>query len=205
MGRKYGTLHQYRGRRKRKRSKPNVSTQVPLESNESAIVAVDPPFNGGDTPESDTSGNAARTSNDDDLQETNAQADESYIIASLEAINSLLGHVKCASCGAGDVKIVKGDRMYGLVAKLTLYCEICEDLATQWSSPRVDGPAKSRAFEVNVLNDLARVKLKKWQRELDSVYDAVGIAHSKKTSKSGSARRKRAAEKLKAGLVSKTP
>ncbi|KAG0414225.1 hypothetical protein HPB47_008653 [Ixodes persulcatus] len=114
MGRKYGTLHQYRGRRKRKRSKPNVSTQVPLESNESAIVAVDPPFNGGDTPESDTSGNAARTSNDDDLQETNAQADESYIIASLEAINSLLGHVKCASCGAGDVKIVKGDRMYGL-------------------------------------------------------------------------------------------
>lgn len=193
MGRKHGTLHQYKGRRKRKRSKPSSApTPVSTESNENATAANDiSTFNGDDTTsefetELETSDFAAPTTSSEPQQETDGR----YSIVSLEAINRLLEHVKCGSCGAGDVKIVKEKRMYGLVAKLTLYCEICEDVATEWSSPRVNGTAKARSFDVNVRAERAKDKLSMWQSELHNVFNALDVAHSKKASTTQSARRR---------------
>lgn len=66
---------------------------------------------------------------------------ESFIVVSLDVVNSLLQLAKCKAC-CGDVELIKCDREYGLALKLKLCCKICGDVASEWSSPRVGGPNK---------------------------------------------------------------
>lgn len=94
----------------------------------------------------------------------------------LDVVNSLLQLAKCKTC-CGDVELVKGDREYGLAVKLKLCCKNCGDVASEWSSPRVEGPSKINPFEINVLAGCAMQATGNGQTALNDIFATINISH----------------------------
>ncbi|KAH7941057.1 hypothetical protein HPB49_009698 [Dermacentor silvarum] len=69
-----------------------------------------------------------------------------YIIVELAAVNNLIGVLSWNTCG-GSAKLVQSDQDYGLATKLTVVCEICGEVASGWSSPRIVGLKTCNPFE----------------------------------------------------------
>ncbi|KAG0413301.1 hypothetical protein HPB47_009542 [Ixodes persulcatus] len=99
----------------------------------------------------------------------------SFTVLSLSALNELLRRVKCKLCGS-SVNISKGDREYGIAVKLILNCDVCGEVDTTWSSPRVDGDAKCNPFEVNVLATRAVLSTGNGQTVLNDFCAALNIS-----------------------------
>ncbi|KAG0443042.1 hypothetical protein HPB47_015350 [Ixodes persulcatus] len=99
----------------------------------------------------------------------------SFTVLSLAALNELLRRVKCKLCGS-SVNISKGDREYGIAVKLILNCDVCGEVDTTWSSPRVDGDAKCNPFEVNVLATRAVLSTGNGQTVLNDFCAALNIS-----------------------------
>ncbi|CAN7980517.1 unnamed protein product, partial [Ixodes pacificus] len=99
-----------------------------------------------------------------------------FVVVSLDVVNSLLQLAKCKTC-CGDVELVKGDREYGLAVKLKLCCKNCGDVASEWSSPRVEGPSKINPFEINVLAACAMQATGNGQTALNDIFATMNISH----------------------------
>ncbi|CAN8019459.1 unnamed protein product, partial [Ixodes persulcatus] len=104
------------------------------------------------------------------------ESEKSFVVVNLDIVNLLLRLTKCKACG-GDVELRKGDREYGLVVKLGLCCNICGDVASEWSSLRVEGPNKINPFEINVLAACAMQATGNGQTALNDIFATMNISH----------------------------
>lgn len=93
----------------------------------------------------------------------------------LTTLNELLECVKCRVCG-GSVNIVKDDLEFGIAVKLWLNCEICGQLKTTWSSPRVGTNTACKPFEINVLAARAYASTGNGQTALNDIFSTLNIS-----------------------------
>lgn len=98
-----------------------------------------------------------------------------YIIVELAAVNNLISVLSCNTCG-GSVKLVQSDQDYGLATKLTVVCEVCGEVASGWSSPRIEGPKTCNPFEVNILAMRAMLSTGNGQTAMNDIFSAMGLS-----------------------------
>lgn len=97
-------------------------------------------------------------------------------MVNLDIVNSLLRVAKCKARG-GDVKLSEGDSEYDLVVKLSLRCNMCGNVASEWSSLWVEGPNKINLFEIKVLAICAMQATGSRQTVLKNVFATMNILH----------------------------
>lgn len=102
-----------------------------------------------------------------------------YMIVHLEAISRLLAMTVCRTC-RGNLSVARGEREYGLAAKLCIVCSNCglTDIS-EWSSPRVAGTAACNPFEVNVLASRAAKSVGLGPTALNNMLSTMGICRKK--------------------------
>lgn len=99
-----------------------------------------------------------------------------YVVLRLDVMNSLLGALRCNVC-RGSVTIVRGGNDYGLAVKLAVQCNTCGEIASEWTSPRVDGAKTCNPFEVNLLAARAMVATGNGQTKMNDIFAMMGISH----------------------------
>ncbi|XP_077532598.1 uncharacterized protein LOC144144973 [Haemaphysalis longicornis] len=102
--------------------------------------------------------------------------ESSFVIASLDCVNMLLSAVKCSVC-SDSVTFRTGERAYGLSVKMVIACATCGDVASEWSSPRVNSDKKVNPFIVNVLAARAMQATGNRQTALNDVFATMNISH----------------------------
>ncbi|KAH9364471.1 hypothetical protein HPB48_021867 [Haemaphysalis longicornis] len=102
--------------------------------------------------------------------------ESSFVIASSACVNVLLSAVKCSVCG-DSVTFRTGERAYSLSVKMVITCAICGDVASKWSSPRVNSDKKVNPFIVNVLAARAMQATGNRQTALNDVFATMNISH----------------------------
>lgn len=98
-----------------------------------------------------------------------------FTAVDMRAINSLLGFMRCQTC-QGRAEMVTGDREYGLAVKLILICERCGEIATEWSSRRVQSEKKCNPFEINILAGRAMLATGNGQTAMNDIFAAMGLS-----------------------------
>ncbi|XP_077500045.1 uncharacterized protein LOC144110831 [Amblyomma americanum] len=98
-----------------------------------------------------------------------------FTVLALTSVNELLECVKCKVCG-GSVNISKGELEFGIAVKLPLNCEVCGQVKTTWSSPRVGTNTTCNPFEVNVLAARAAASTGNGQTALNDIFAALNIS-----------------------------
>ncbi|XP_077493058.1 uncharacterized protein LOC144104115 [Amblyomma americanum] len=99
-----------------------------------------------------------------------------YVIMNIDSLSSLLQVLRCETCNQ-PARIVRGDSDYGLAVKLIVVCDNCGDIATEWSSPRVDGSKTCNAFDVNLLATRIMVSTGNGQTAMNDIFAAMGVSH----------------------------
>ncbi|KAH7978610.1 hypothetical protein HPB49_006097 [Dermacentor silvarum] len=98
-----------------------------------------------------------------------------YIIVELAAVNNLISVLSCNTC-SGSAKLVRSNQDYGLATKLTVVCEMCGEVASGWSSPRIEGPKTCNPFEVNILAMHAMLSTGNSQTAMNDIFSAMGLS-----------------------------
>lgn len=208
--RKFSTVHKY-GSKKHKKRHLNFRNKVPQISaavatnetvatpNSDAVVAAagearqyrngldqDPSSGDADRVQADenvASLSSAHSSDlDGNVRDSNAHPPATeYMIVHLEAVNRLLANTVCRTC-RGNLSVVRGEREYGLAAKLCLVCSNCGlTEKSEWSSPRVAGTATCNPFEVNVLASRAAKSVGLGPAALNNMLSTMGISRKKES------------------------
>ncbi|KAH9380065.1 hypothetical protein HPB48_001717 [Haemaphysalis longicornis] len=102
--------------------------------------------------------------------------ESSFVIASLDCANVLLSAVKCRVCD-DSATFGTGKRAYGLSIKMVIACVMCSDIASEWSSPRVNSNKKVNPFVMNVLATRAMQTTGNCQTALSDVFTTMNISH----------------------------
>ncbi|KAH9380598.1 hypothetical protein HPB48_018795 [Haemaphysalis longicornis] len=102
--------------------------------------------------------------------------ESSFVIASLDCVNVLLSAVKCSVSG-DSVTFRTGERAYGLSVKMVIACATCGDVASEWSSPRVNSDKKVNPFIVNILAARAMQATGNGQTAVNDVFATMNISH----------------------------
>lgn len=102
--------------------------------------------------------------------------ESTFIIASLDCVNALLSAVNCEVCG-DSVTLSTGERVYGLSVKTVISCATCGVVASERSSPRMNGDKKVSPFTVNIRAACAMQMTGNRQTALNDVFVTKNISH----------------------------
>lgn len=71
---------------------------------------------------------------------------------------------------------MQGDRDYGFATKLSLVCENCGEVASEWSSRRIDSAKRCNPFEVNILAGRAMLSTGNGETAMNDIFAAMGLS-----------------------------
>ncbi|XP_072143331.1 uncharacterized protein [Dermacentor andersoni] len=76
----------------------------------------------------------------------NVELADEFLVVQVTALNALYKNALCQECSQPGLTVHLGTR-HGLAARMLLTCNACGVVASEWSSPRVEG---GKAFDVNM-------------------------------------------------------
>ncbi|XP_075547627.1 uncharacterized protein LOC142582108 [Dermacentor variabilis] len=103
----------------------------------------------------------------------NVELADEFLVVQVTALNALYKNALCQECSQPGLTVHLGTR-HGLAARMLLTCNACGVVASEWSSPRVEG---GKAFDVNMRAVQAIKTTGRGATELTDFWSVMNVSH----------------------------